>query len=81
MDGERKKRVQFWEVEGGLETESLHFALCILKSEFEVMTVAKRCCPFQCRRYKYDDEVRLKADMVYNRFKVCHNTLIVKIVI
>lgn len=26
---------------------------------------------FQCRRYKYDDEVRLKADMVYNRFKVC----------
>ncbi|XP_045611083.2 LOW QUALITY PROTEIN: PC4 and SFRS1-interacting protein [Procambarus clarkii] len=24
----------------------------------------------KCRRYKYDDEVRLKADMVYNRFKL-----------
>lgn len=24
----------------------------------------------KCRRYKYDDEVRMKADMVYNRFKL-----------
>ncbi|KAG7160197.1 PC4 and SFRS1-interacting protein-like, partial [Homarus americanus] len=24
----------------------------------------------KCRRYKYDDEVRLKADMVFNRFKL-----------
>ncbi|XP_076040122.1 uncharacterized protein LOC143024791 isoform X3 [Oratosquilla oratoria] len=38
--------------------------LMLKKNPYVVDTIKK------CRRYKYDDEVRLKADMVYNKFKL-----------